>query len=204
MSAKKVLTLVICMVLVAALSVVGTLAYLTSTDSVQNSFAAGKVIITMDEVETNEYGVATDPTKRGADNDYLLVPGREYTKDPTIHVDASSESCWLFVKVENGIVAIETEEDGKTIHEQILANEWAELTEGSGIYYMEWEKGEDAYDVPVFQNFTVAKTADNDDIDTHEDAEVNVTAYAVQMAGFEGKPAAAWAAYFVQNPPVNP
>ena len=203
MSAKKVVTLVVCMVLVAALSVAGTLAYLTSTDEVVNSFTYGKIAITMDETDVDEYGVKDGETRVKA-NTYRLIPGREYTKDPIIHVVADSESSWLFVKVENGIADIETKVVGKTIHEQILDNDWTELTAGSGIYYQKWEKVDDPetatnddLDVPVFATFEIdgASVINGEDgnIDDYDGEVIKVTAYAIQADGFDTADEA-WAA----------
>ena len=104
---KKTLTVLLALVLVIAMSVAGTMAYLTSTDSVTNTFTVGNVKITLDEAKASEYGVADNTVARVQKNEYKLIPGHSYTKDPTIHVDANSEDCYLFVKVENGIVDLE-------------------------------------------------------------------------------------------------
>ena len=46
---KKVLLLVLCAALLVSVTVAGTVAYLTSTAKVENTFTVGKVKITMDE-----------------------------------------------------------------------------------------------------------------------------------------------------------
>ena len=111
---KKKLMTVLALVLVIALSVAGTYAYLTSQDSVTNTFTVGNVAITMDEADVNEYGeklnnqgtVAVEGdtlAARVAGNEYKLVPSHTYVKDPTIHVGANSEDCYLFVEITNGL-----------------------------------------------------------------------------------------------------
>ena len=46
---SKALLLTLCAVLLVAASVMGTMAYLTSTDKVENTFTVGNVKITLDE-----------------------------------------------------------------------------------------------------------------------------------------------------------
>lgn len=133
---SKALLLTLCAVLLVTASMLGTMAYLTSTDEVENTFTVGQVKITLDEAKVNGDGkpinkddeVVTDlaAAERVKTNSYKLLPGHTYTKDPTIHVDAVSEDSWIFVKVENGIAAFEaatsTEENGyKRISNQILS-----------------------------------------------------------------------------------
>ena len=123
---KKTLTIILAFALVIAMSVAGTVAYLTSQDSVTNTFTVGKVAITLDEAKVDANGAAVTPEERVKANSYKLIPGHAYTKDPIIHVDASSEKCWLFVKVENGISAIEDSEN--TIAAQLADNGWSAVT----------------------------------------------------------------------------
>ena len=202
-SGKKALLLALCAVLLVAATVMGTMAYLTSTDKVENTFTIGKVAITLDEAKVDEDGKAATPAERVDKNTYHLMPGHSYTKDPTVHVAGGSEDSWIFVKVENGIAAYEaatsTEEGGyKKIADQIEANGWTELTGVAGVtgvYYKSYEKSDAAADLVVFGNFKIADNANTvegwGDI-TAETTKVTVTAYAVQKDGFD-TPAAAWA-----------
>ena len=125
---KKTLTIVLAFVLVIAMSVAGTFAYLTSQDSVTNTFTVGKVAITLDEAKTDAYGlVGATATARVKANEYKLIAGHEYVKDPIVHVDADSESCWLFIKVEDGIAALEAD---TTIAAQLAAAGWTPISKG--------------------------------------------------------------------------
>ena len=101
---NKILLLALCMAALIAVSVLGTMAYLTSTDEVTNTFTVGQVKITLDEKDTDD---STPNAERDKANVYHLLPGHEYEKDPTVHVDAVSEDSWIFVKVENGIANYE-------------------------------------------------------------------------------------------------
>lgn len=71
-----------------------TLAFLTDDKSVVNSFTVGNVKITLDETDVTTYGVK-DTDTRVVENDYHLVPNHEYIKNPTVHVQANSEECYV-------------------------------------------------------------------------------------------------------------
>lgn len=184
----KALTLSLCAVLLVVTTVFATMAYLTSQDSVNNTFTVGKVEITLDEAQVNDYGVPTAPAERVKANSYKLIPGRTYTKDPTVHVAADSENCWLFVKVENGLGNAEAT-GNTTIAAQMAAKGWS-LLDGTGNIYAYRTTVTAGADIKVFESF---KIADNADVAAYEGAKINVTAYAVQADGFETA-AAAWAA----------
>ena len=185
----KALLLSLCAVLLVSVSVFSTIAFLKSSDSVTNTFTVGKVAITLDEAKVNAYGVADTAAGRVKENTYKLIPGHKYTKDPTVHFAAGSEESYLFVKVENGISAIEAD---TKIEAQILANGWAKLDENAGIYYKKVaaNKTNAAVDYPVFAGFAVADTAD---VASCKDAKITITAYAIQADGFDTA-SAAWTA----------
>ena len=81
----KALLVVACALLLVAASVFGTMAYLTSTDTVTNTFTVGKVKITLDEAQVNTDGkpIKKDGTivqnaaeaERVKKNSYKLLPG---------------------------------------------------------------------------------------------------------------------------------
>lgn len=203
---NKILLLALCMAALIAVSVLGTMAYLTSTDTVTNTFTVGKVAITLDEAKVNDAGVAVTPAERVKANSYKLMPGHSYTKDPTVHVTDGSENCYIFVKVENGISAFEAanEEstDGyKTIATQIITNGWTKLADNDNVYYRSYTNGENAQkSFTVFSNFKIADNANNAEATktswnavTAENTKITVTAYAIQADGFANADAA-WAA----------
>jgi len=174
-SMKKALLIVLCAALLVTASVMGTMAYLTSTDSVTNTFTVGKVTITMDETKVNEYGDEVENAEPVETNQYKLIPGHEYTKDPTIHVAKESEPCWLFVKIENGLA-------GATIT-GLDYSKWTVLESNVYYYNTKVDARETQVDVPVFTGFTYAENV----TDTSDDAtkSIVVTAYAVQADGFD-------------------
>lgn len=96
---SKALLLTLCAVLLVAASVLGTMAYLTSTDSVENTFTVGSVAITLDEAEVDENGTPVEGAARVKSNEYKLMPGHTYTKDPTVTVKEGSEKSYVRMKV---------------------------------------------------------------------------------------------------------
>lgn len=101
---RKVLLLACSAVLLVCLSVGATLAYLTSQDTVTNTFTVGKVDITLDEAAIKEDKATgdwvEDSTKaRVEGNAYHLMPGLTYAKDPTVTVIAGSEPSYVRILV---------------------------------------------------------------------------------------------------------
>lgn len=180
-------------VILILVTVYATVAFLTSTTgTVTNTFTVGNVKITLDEVGVDEYGNVTmnanQETARVAENVYKLIPGHEYTKDPTIHVDENSENCYLFVRVTNAIGAIEAD---TKIAAQMQTKGWTLVTGTTDVYYHSGvAKGGD--DVVVFEKFTITDDADLTD---YADTEIEITGYAVQADGFDNAEAA-WNASF--------
>lgn len=193
----KALALALCAVLLVVSTVFVTMAYLTSkTDVVTNTFTVGKVTITLDEADVDLMGVK-DSDARVKANEYKLIPGHTYIKDPTIHVAGDSENCWLFVKVENGLEDII---DAKTIENQMNDNGWSLVAGETNIYAYEKIATAKTGDYKVFDNFKLKGDANVSNYATVKDDDGNitggktieVTAYAIQADGF-ATAAAAWA-----------
>ena len=96
---SKALLLTLCAVLLVAASVLGTVAFLTSTASVENTFTVGSVKIRLDEAKVKEDGKPVEGAARVTENSYKLMPGHTYTKDPTVTVEKGSESSYVRMKV---------------------------------------------------------------------------------------------------------
>lgn len=213
MKVKKLLVLALCMALVASISVVATLAYFTDNDSVTNTFTVGKVEIMMYETDTDtdtnsEDNKTIDGVQRDQANEYHLLPGQTYDKDPIVYVEEDSDDCFVYVKVENGLYDIQkaavvlvpgaegqTVEQELTVEEQLAAYGWTALKDVANVYYREHAKSDDQAKYNVFTKFAIADDAHNkapeeNEIDLkyladYEEAEIKVTAYAIQKAGFD-------------------
>ena len=133
-----------------------TIAYLTASSAVSNVFTVGNVGITMFESKVDSYtGLPLDPVIEVDTNSYHLVPGQNYTKDPTIRITSKEDSMYLFVKSSNQIRKIEagnqvdaTEgEKATSMRAQMEANGWVEyVRSGDGIEIV-WVYG--SRDVPT-------------------------------------------------------
>lgn len=185
---SKALLLSLCAVLLVTATVLGTMAYLTSTDEVVNTFTVGNVAITLDETDVDN----STPGENDRDqaNSYKLMPGHTYTKDPIVHVDSTSEDCYLFVKVANEITAIEGD---TTVAAQMTAKGWVAVDGAAGVYVYTQNSAPAVVaggsNVTVFDNFTISGTVDNATLATYNNKTITVTAYAIQADGFEGKTA---------------
>ena len=178
---RKSLILAACAIMLVCATIAGTLAYLTSTNTVTNTFTVGNVSITLDEATVDENGKAVTSEPRVKENKYKLLPGKKYDKDPTIHVSDTSEDCYVFVKVENGLSNIE---GGTTIAQQMLTNGWIAIDEENGIYG-KTDSVSANDNVDVFKNFTISGNINANTLAGYGNAKIKVTAYAIQAEGFD-------------------
>ena len=198
MKKSKVLLLMLCTAALSVAAAFGTLAYLTDSQAVTNTFTVGQVQITLDELDVDNS--TPGENDRDTANKYHLIPGQTYVKDPTVHVRADSESCWVFVKVDNGISAIECDDaDYVSVAKQVENNGWTSLEGVTNVFYKAWEKGTADRDLEVFESFKVDGSVNNTGIADHANSQIVVTAYAIQAAGFDTA-SAAWTAYTNQHP----
>lgn len=100
----KALLMSLCAVLLVAASVLGTMAYLTDSKDVKNTFTVGNVAIKLDEAKVDENGTQVvdkdgNPVARVTENEYKLLPGHTYVKDPTVTVLTPSVASYVRMKV---------------------------------------------------------------------------------------------------------
>lgn len=208
---KKSIALVMMAVLLVAASVMGTLAYLTSKDSVTNTFTVGKVAITLDEAEVDMNGVAVTPAKRVKKNEYKLMPGHTYNKDPMVTVLAKSEPSYIKMTVTfskasaldaifapNG-VDLTSIFNGYDDANWIAKGNTKDATANTRTYEF-WYKetvgapnGDVALDA-LFDSITVPGAITQEQLKTIEGMTITVNAYAIQADGFTTAEAA-WKAF---------
>ena len=231
---SKALLLTLCAVLLVTASVLGTMAFLTSTASVENTFTVGSVKITLDEAKVNGEGkpinangqVVTDlaAAERVKANSYKLMPGHTYTKDPTIHVDAASEDCFIRAKVTltnaKEWIAIATRYADNKVENiikgtnddiwwvsQPAVDETANTVTYTFVYKNESHTDElgkriwtstDSKDLVLFNEIAIPGGLTNDELAAVGSSKITVVAEAIQADGFETE-AAAWAAFDAQK-----
>lgn len=211
----KALLVVACALLLVAASVFGTMAYLTSTDTVTNTFTVGKVAIKLDEAKVDADGKPVTPAERVKENSYKLLPGHTYNKDPMVTVLSGSESSYVKMTVTfskaNELDAIFAPggADLISIFNGYDASNWIakgntkDETANTRTYEF-WYKeavGAPSDDVALdalFDSITVPGTITGTQLATIADMTITVNAYAIQADGFADA-TAAWAA-FTPNP----
>ena len=217
-NAKKILALLLCAVLLVGASVAGTVAYLTSQDSVTNTFTVGKVQITLDEAAVDTDGnYVTNHDNRVKTNDYHLMPGHTYTKDPTVTVKQPSDSSYvrMLVNVTNiqNLEAVFTDASYYGADDvfllQNLVDGWDPTlwvyegyteTDNIGTYEFRYfaavdAKGGDVVLDDLFETITIpGEDVTSDNIAYLDYVEIGVVAQAIQADGFADADAA-WAAF---------
>lgn len=114
---SKAFAAVLALVLVLGCALGGTVAWLVAkSDPVVNTFTYGDININLEETTGSSY---------------KIIPGVDIAKDPKVTVEADSEACWLFVKVEETGTFV----DGKVTYS--VADGWTALTGQPGVYYRE-------------------------------------------------------------------
>lgn len=208
---KKILVACLCVAL-AVLTIAGTtLAYLTSQDTVTNTFTVGNVSITLDEAQANPDGSLVANAERVKENSYKLIPGHTYNKDPMVTVLKGSESSYIKMTVtfskaaELDAIFAPTGADMTSIFNGYDSTNWiykgnTEDTEANTRTYEFWYKetvaapdADVALDA-LFDQIKVPGTITGEQLETIEGMTITVNAYAIQADGF-ATPEAAWAAY---------
>ena len=198
---KKKLMTVLALVLVIAMSVAGTYAYLTSTDTVKNTFTVGNVAITLDEAKATDDGTLVPNADRVKANSYKLLPGHTYNKDPMVTVKAGSESSYVKMTVTftkaAALDAIFAPNGAKllSIFNGYNSANWiykgnTEDTANNTRTYEFWYKDTvEALNADValdalFDSITVPGTINNEQLATIKGMTITVNAYAIQADGF--------------------
>ena len=222
-SLRKPLLLLFAVAMVVSVTVYATVAYLTDTEEVTNTFSVGKVDITLDEakVDPNTGWPGDERTEEA--NEYLLVPGRTYTKDPTVTVEPGSEPCYVrmvvsvnhktelqtyfggFFNFINYSKAGETDEFGSKYWIQTSAYSPVDAPETVVYefrYYQPVAATPDRLE-PLFTSFTIPGELTAEQLTEIADLSIVIQAHAIQIEGFASENEA-WTAFGnqVKNPGV--
>ena len=212
---RKLLTLVSCAVLLVCVTIGATVAYLTSTKTVTNTFTVGNVAITLDEALVNADGKPIDENnqvvekladaKRVEANDYHLLPSHEYTKDPTVTVLGGSEECYfrVFVKLTNSenLDTVFPNANLKALftgYDETADTRTYELRYKGTVSALQDTNNDGKLDdviLPaVFTGFTIPSDINNTNLALLQGTKIIVTAEAIQADGFKDA-AEAWKAF---------
>lgn len=181
---KKVVILVLAAMLVLGCAMGATLAWLTSSATVTNTFTPSDINITLTE------------TKPAVDKDgnhiAKMVPGSTIEKNPSVTVEQGSEKCFLFVQIQfDNMGYVGAQLDPYISFD--IADGWTQLTKDSqnkllpaGIYYriVDTDEQDTAFDILKDNQVTVNANLGKSEMKALKDAGKNVdmtfTAYAVQ------------------------
>ena len=153
MKKAKLLTMLGAVALIGSIGVGSTLAYLSSTtDEVVNTFTVGEVKITLDESKYDNATGTLNVAERVKSNEYIdMIPGSTYAKDPTVHVSADSEDCYVFVKITGLNSTLSVKKDDAEF------DNWTLVDSTKNIYRYKSVVTKDAADkeLEVFKNITL-------------------------------------------------
>ena len=172
---KQYIWPVLAVVLLLTFSVGTTLAYLmASPRAVKNTFTVGEVSIVLTETTGKKY---------------VMAPGVDILKDPVVTVQAGSEDCWLFVKMEKAAAF-----DQYCTYE--AESGWTALPDHEGVYYRQVSKSAANLRFHLLKNDRVRV---KDSLTEEQLATIatpptlTFTAYAIQKESLDD-PSDAWAA----------
>ena len=208
---KKILLITACAVLLVVASVMGTLAYLTDSESVKNTFTVGSVGLSLDEAKVDKMGVSQgsrwQPSEQDSAQEYHLLPGHTYVKDPTVTVDTGSEESYVRMIVTVNFAEALTDAELATNLDNIFTGyektTWVRHSRTvaadskSIVYeyrYFETVDGTDGKLPALFSGFTVPGTYTNEQIAALDEMTIDVVAHAIQAEGFADADAA-WAEF---------
>ena len=167
MKKKRILVGLFAGILISALAIGGTVAWLTDKEDVTNTFSIGNVDIKINE----EF----DP-EDGKD----IYPGKEVTKIPTVE-NIGKNPAYIRVKV-----AIDSQINGFLTLDYKLGDDSSQWFIENGYYYYNSIVAPGGSTLPIFTSFIL-----NDNFIEPANAEVSydiiVSAEAVQSQGFEQK-----------------
>lgn len=201
---KKIVALSLVVALVAIAIVGASLAYFTDKDEAMNTFTVGKVDIKLDEAKVDVYGNEIENEDRVQANEYKLIPGHEYTKDPTVTVEEGSEPAYIRMLVSvNKRAALDAifAPDGADLTSIFLGTDAKWVYAGSKVdgdtrvYEFRYSEIVDARDgakvLPaLFTSIKVPSFINGDQLKTIEGLKIDVVAQAIQADTFANADAA--------------
>jgi len=210
--------LIACLSLIAITSTIITFALLSfKTDTIVNTFTVGEVSLKLDETDVDENGIPIPNADRVTGNEYKLIPGKTYVKDPTLTVLSGSEPSYVRLLVtitkakeikevfgsdflpENYVTGWDK---NKWISTSIKENQDNSIT--YEFRYFEPVSGkvndqkQDVVLTALFNSFTVPTKLTGEDLKKIKDFEIKVVGHGIQATGFKSAQEA-WTAFDETN-----
>ncbi len=214
----KSVILILCALTVAAATVLATLAYLTDKETVVNTFTVGNVDISLQETDADGDGDQSG-------NNYHIIPGKTYEKDPTVTVKSSSEEAYvrMILTVHNNSAVKAIIADGKNgldgyadlfggWDESVWLYHGAEENDEENTVSLEYRYYQtvDGYDAEgnasdevlpaLFDTLIIPGTLNGEELASLYENGFKIVVYghAIQSATFENDEDGAWAAFDAQ------
>lgn len=169
----KAFAVILAAVLVLGGTIGGTMAWLIDdTEPVENTFTYGNIDITLQEKDKGPF---------------KIVPGVDIDKDPVVTVEANSEDCWLFVKVDEQNWPPYTEAGDTTRKVSYeISDDWKKLNGVNNVYYREVSNSvsNESFNILKDDKVTVSESLTKSEVDEVKDntPTLSFIAYAVQKA----------------------
>ena len=185
---KKFLALVLSLAVIAVTSVSPTFSWLSAqSERVVNTFAGGAISIVVDEAKVGPDGSVIEGG-RVTENHYKYAAGAVLDKDPTPTILKGSDSCYVFLYLENELT------DKFSLN--IDNDSWKAVAQDGGntlyVYSTKVDASQAENDVvltPIFTKVTVSDSLTAEDINNLGERTLCVTAYAVQTEALSSEAA---------------
>lgn len=209
MKKSKILIMVMSAVLLIAVTVGVTVAYITDTKDLLNTFTMGRVDIILDETEVTPLGEPTRAGRTQTGNAYHLLPGLSYVKDPTVTVEGGSDDAYVrmlvIVNVADAMGEVFSNGNEFALADLVtgLSNAWTleGTTVVNDVITFEYrynsvvtKSAADTVLPALFTGLSVPGAVTGEDLESITGLEINIEAHAMQAVGFTDADAA-WAAF---------
>lgn len=203
---KKIALMATSLVLVVAMAVGGTLAYLTAqTKAVTNTFVVGNIgTLALQETDPDSKKLVD---ANDQELEYLVIPGKNIVKDPQVTFTKADEEgvpVYVFVKVTTGSDWINTGSAyaiaTNNMSWSVVSDTWTKLMDdgGSQVYYRALGAEDQLTNTRVMTGdaINVSGNITNEELSGLENLDLDIVfqAYAIQQESFNGDVSAAWAA----------
>jgi len=147
-------------------------------------------------------------------NEYKLVPGMTYEKDPTMTVKAGSEEAYVRMAVTINKIAELKAIFGEDFLPEDFVEDWdsaiwpcvkmeAGAEENTMVYYFNYQNKVEPSEAdqvlePLFTKITIPETVKPEQLATLQGLRIEIEGYAIQTAAFNDNVDAAWAAFDAQ------
>lgn len=169
---KKILVLSLAALLLVAVSVGGTIAYLTATSGpVENTFTPAGIAIKLDETKQSD-GTVVDT---GVTNwTAKMVPGVTYSKNPKVTLTKADCAVYIFITVEDSTAG--------AVSYTIDSTNWSPVPGKNDVWYREAATTDvnKSWDILTDDQVTIATTLGQSTTMPTSDVKITFNAYAIQ------------------------